>query len=126
VQGLVNLGKEELGKSGLVVLEGAHLSSEKCPMVCPAVPPGCLIVWDSRLPHCNMPGQKSTRYCTYVSMQPRSAATQEDLLLHKQFFLAGVVTGHWVLNEPKPVDFLPPLCITREGSTRWKDFLPLV
>ncbi|KAJ3028679.1 hypothetical protein HDV00_010099 [Rhizophlyctis rosea] len=63
------------------------------------VPAGSLILWDSRMIHCNCPPQPEksshTRACTYICMMPRSLASkpvlEERIQLHKKH----CTTGHW-------------------------------
>merc|ERR1712243_506769 len=65
---------------------------------------GDMILWDSRLPHCNTSamteprrtiGNELLRLVTYVCMTPKSLATPKTLKLRKQAVLHGVTTNHW-------------------------------
>jgi hypothetical protein len=59
-------------------------------------PSGSLILFDSRLFHCNRPptGDRP-RMCVYVSMQARSSADASTLAERVRIYEAGLMTGHW-------------------------------
>ncbi|KAJ3048211.1 hypothetical protein HK097_010771 [Rhizophlyctis rosea] len=64
------------------------------------VPAGSLILWDSRMIHCNCPPQSTekgahTRACTYICMMPRSLATPAVLAERIQLHKKHCTTGHW-------------------------------
>lgn len=127
-QGIVNFEDNGVEDGGLILLEGSHQifksymgrhSSEgiswsladmddqelsHCPMLKICAPAGSLILFDSRMFHCNMPpygsvtkenGVPRYRMCTYVSMQPRSGATSAELSKRIKLYEAGRMTGHW-------------------------------
>lgn len=49
--------------------------------------PGDLILWDSRLPHYNVPTQtQQDRFAVYTCFMPVADATQEDLIRKKDAF----------------------------------------
>lgn len=56
--------------------------------------PGDLILFDSRMFHCNTAGKKP-RACLYVSMQPRERATEKELENRIKWYENGRMTGHW-------------------------------
>lgn len=59
--------------------------------------PGEICIWDSRTIHCNMqPQSDNLRMACYVSMQPRSYATDKQIEKRIAAFEAGRLTGHWV------------------------------
>jgi ectoine hydroxylase-related dioxygenase (phytanoyl-CoA dioxygenase family) len=63
-------------------------------------PAGCLIVWDSRLIHCNVAPQPSKhvlpsdRLVLYICMLPRNRASREVLDMRKSLFLENKTTSH--------------------------------
>jgi len=65
--------------------------------ICLGVPPGKVVLWDSRLPHANCPPSDKTaeRMVLYICMKPAKTAT---LAIHKKrakYFLANRTTSHW-------------------------------
>ena len=120
VQGLVNLYPSGPNDGGLLVIEKSHtvfaeyyqrhqnegieprladvtdpgLSKLEVIKVCAGL--GELILWDSRVFHCNTnPRGKIPRMCTYVSMQPRSQVSEKHLQKRIQIYQSGRMTGHW-------------------------------
>lgn len=114
VQGLVNLGDSD-SECGLVLYTASHKQYDKylidnprmgygsfkidinkmCEYpICPIVPIGCLVIWDSRMVHCNMSHQSKTRYYVCISMQPRHLARPDELLIHRRLFDDSRITGH--------------------------------
>lgn len=112
VQGLINLGDNN---SGLVLIKGSHkhydqylrdnptvgygysrVDISKMPgdLICPVVPIGCIIIWNSRVTQCNMSDSKEITYAVYVSMQPKHLARKEELELHKMLFENDRTTGY--------------------------------
>lgn len=58
--------------------------------------PGDLIVWDSRVPHYNVPSQtKQDRFAVYTCFMPVADATQEDLIRKRDAFEKRLGTTHW-------------------------------
>lgn len=75
---------------------------------------GSLVLWDSRLLHCSSPPQnnrliKSFRYTAYISMTPRTMATEYDLEIKKKAFTDMRMTNHWPHIIEIVPDILPPL-----------------
>ena len=63
-------------------------------------PKGSLVLWDSRVVHCNAPPEKNRpiqrfRYVIYVCMTPKSMATSKQLEKKKKAFLEKRMTSHW-------------------------------
>jgi hypothetical protein len=78
------------------------LSSRRLIKIC--APKGSLILFDSRMFHCNINpngsvlrenGKPRFRMCTYVSMQPRINATPKELQKRIKLYENGRMTGHW-------------------------------
>ncbi|KAL4812252.1 hypothetical protein BDW67DRAFT_178878 [Aspergillus spinulosporus] len=60
------------------------------------VEPGDLIIWDSRVPHYNLPPSgKNDRLAVYTCYMPVAEASQEDLVRKKKAFEARLGTTHW-------------------------------
>lgn len=60
-------------------------------------PKGHLVLWDSRMFHCNTePLSNKPRMCVYVSMQPKSLASADQLEKRVKLYKEGRGTGHWV------------------------------
>jgi hypothetical protein len=125
VQGLVNLLDSSPVDGGLVLVERSHLSFagyfqrhpadgfssffkvdmsdpelRTLPVIKVCAPAGHLVLWDSRIVHANAPPSrqavKKPRMCAYVSMQPRSHASEKDLERRVRLYEAGRQTGHVV------------------------------
>ncbi|KAG0044139.1 hypothetical protein BGZ83_010634 [Gryganskiella cystojenkinii] len=64
-------------------------------------PAGCLLLWDSRLIHCNRPptAEGRTRAVSYVCMLPKGNATKAALAQRQKAYTAFKTTTHW----PYPV-----------------------
>lgn len=63
----------------------------------PCVPAGSLILWDSRMIHCNLaPTTADPRICLYVSMGRRSDATPDELSKRVKWYTEGKMTTHSV------------------------------
>lgn len=78
------------------------LTSRNLIKIC--APKGSLILFDSRTFHCGAPPFGSIlrddntprfRLCLYVSMQPRSGATEIELKKRQKMYEEGRMTGHW-------------------------------
>jgi hypothetical protein len=120
VQGIVNFVDNGPNDGGLLLVEGSKdvfneytsrhpsegiawglcdysdplISNRRLIKIC--APPGCLILFDSRMFHCNVPPvDNNYRMCTYVSMQPRSGATEKELQKRVKLYEKGRLTGHW-------------------------------
>ncbi|KIW88822.1 uncharacterized protein Z519_10306 [Cladophialophora bantiana CBS 173.52] len=77
--------------NGMKWLKDHGLEWEK---VC--VQPGDLILWDSRVPHYNVPPtSKQDRLAVYTCFMPVSEASQEDLIRKKEAFEKRLGTTHW-------------------------------
>lgn len=94
------------------------------------IPPGHMCLWDSRVIHCNMQPQSSNlRLAAYISMQPRTYASEADLKRRILAFERGQVTGHWVggrlfkvFTNPRPNSSLP---VPKELDLKKEDLTPL-
>ncbi|SNW61914.1 Lyase; related to non-heme alpha ketoglutarate dependent carbocyclase [Orpheovirus IHUMI-LCC2] len=124
IQGAVNLYDSGPEDGGLVVVDGGHRYFEdymKCHpshgyswfrvnmdyyaskglkvyKVC--APAGHILLWDSRLPHCNVEPNKvdnghRQRMVLYVSMTPKTYTTAKELEKRKKWYKEGRMTGHW-------------------------------
>ena len=120
VQGIVNLLDNGPNDGGLVIVQNSHtvfsdylqrhptqgfswfhvdmtdplLSSLPLLKIC--APPGHIILFDSRVFHCNIsPSGSSCRMATYVSMQPRIGADTSTLQKRINSYEHGRMTGHW-------------------------------
>lgn len=141
VQGIVCLTPSGPNDGGLVLLEGSRdrfasyhqrhqshghfwhkidmtdLDLSRCRSVKVCAPEGSLVLWDSRVAHCNIP-PNSTQYrmCTYVSMMPRSGASQEEIQKRVKWYEEGAMTGHWCYgpwltkNAKDPHTYSKPHC----------------
>lgn len=125
VQGIVNFNDNNFEDGGLVLIEGSkdvfttymdrHQSSglvwgledildpfivnlQKIKICAPA---GHIILFDSRMFHCNCPPRNlgSYRMCTYVCMQPRYYATEKELKKRIEWYTKGRMTNHWVYSK---------------------------
>jgi hypothetical protein len=120
VQGIVNFVENGENDGGLVLLEGSQdvfdeymekypssgLTWEKANITDPLLsdktmikicaPAGTIILFDSRIFHCNVPPTSDNyRMCTYVSMQPREGASEAELKKRISLYKTGRMTGHW-------------------------------
>ena len=121
VQGIVNLFPNEQADGGTILMSGSHtrfdsyldnhpiegiagffpidpidLTLKGCQMVKPCLEEGEILLFDSRTFHCNLaPLSINPRMCVYVSMMPRSGASQEDLAKRQKLYYEGRMTGHW-------------------------------
>lgn len=120
VQGIVNLLDNGPDDGGLVIVQNSHnvfsnylqrhptqgfswfhvdmtdplVSSLPLLKIC--APPGHIILFDSRVFHCNIPPSgTSCRMATYVSMQPRSGSDPSILQKRIISYEHGRMTGHW-------------------------------
>jgi len=67
-----------------------------CQIVKPCLKPGEILLFDSRVFHCNTnPKSNNPRMCIYVSMMPRQYCGQEDLNKRIKAFEEGRTTCHW-------------------------------
>lgn len=124
IQGVVNFVGNGPRDGGLVLVENSHnnfgeymdrhqsegyvwgpadatdpiIANSRLLKIC--APAGHIILFDCRMMHCNAPptGQQY-RMCTYVSMQPRSGATEKELQRRCQLYEEGRMTGHWCYGE---------------------------
>jgi hypothetical protein len=64
-------------------------------------PAGHILLWDSRVAHCNVPPKREggLRMCIYVSMQPRVACSEADMKKRQKAFESGRMTGHWCYGD---------------------------
>jgi len=74
------------------------------PLIKICAPKGSIILFDSRTFHCGVAPFGSVlredntprfRMCNYVSMQPRSSATEKELAKRISLYEKGRMTGHW-------------------------------
>lgn len=125
-QGVVALSPSGPQDGGLCVIEGSHkifsdyldthplfgFSWAKIdvtdplvvdlPMVKVCAPAGHIMLFDSRLFHCNMPPEKTSaqpRMVTYVSMLGKSGATDKELEKREEAFQKLRMTGHWCYKD---------------------------
>ena len=71
---------------------------DKCSIVQPVVHKGEMLVWDSRLVHRCMPpadADHTARVVVYMSMVPRSHASDSILRMRRWGYSQGVATTHW-------------------------------
>lgn len=122
VQGIVNLLPNGPHDGGLTLIEGSkdifseyldkHVSEgrhcfhidlndplikgKRILKIC--APAGHILLWDSRMFHCNIDPRfnASPRLCTYVSMQPRSLASEDQISQRIELYNEGRGTAHWV------------------------------
>lgn len=142
VQGIVNFEDNGPEDGGLVLVEGSHnifndymdqhpsegiawgsadmndplLSSRNLIKIC--APAGSIILFDSRLFHCNVHpwgsifkenGTSRFRMCTYVCMQPRIGAHPKELTKRISLYEKGRMTGHWCYGSKKHPKKLIPM-----------------
>lgn len=105
-QGLVQL--TDYSGGGLVVWPGTHSgeSDNAGSAHLVAVPSGTLIMWNSRLLHCNMaPLEEGKERCAlYVCMMPRSMVSASALKKLESFEKRGITTNH---SPASPVGVRP-------------------
>jgi hypothetical protein len=65
------------------------------PIIKVCAPAGHLLLWDSRVFHCNIAGTEGYRMCVYVSMQPRERATGKELQRRIKLYETGKMSSHW-------------------------------
>lgn len=91
---------------GPAVMSDPDLSQRNLIKIC--APPGHIILFDSRTFHCNVhpygnllrpDGSPRFRMCTYVSMQPRSGATSQELTKRCKLYEKGRMSGHWCFGK---------------------------
>jgi ectoine hydroxylase-related dioxygenase (phytanoyl-CoA dioxygenase family) len=98
-QGLVQLTENK--EEGLVIWPGTH----KPPYILPSevdlnkyklvlAPAGSLIIWDSRLVHCNLNKGLRDRLVLYVCMVPKSMVSQKALNRLSSYKQRGLTTNH--------------------------------
>lgn len=120
VQGLINLYPNEVLDGGLVLIpqsvsyydtypykeERGHwkVNLDQLKTVDPdpqlvkvCAEEGDLVLWDSRMFHCNMRGYEGGNFrgCLYVSMMPKDNCPPEILRQRTLLRLQGKMTGHW-------------------------------
>ncbi|KAG9320392.1 hypothetical protein KVV02_005210 [Mortierella alpina] len=89
-------------------------------------PAGCLLLWDSRLIHCNRPptAQGRTRAVSYVCMLPRGNTTRSVMAQRQKLYSTSRTTTHWPYpvtvnnedfssNKVKPEDVMKRLLKTK-------------
>lgn len=121
IQGLVNLLDNGPNDGGLVLVEDSQKyftdylerhptdgikwfkvnmndpNISQLPIIKLCAPAGHMILWDSRVFHCNIqPTGDTPRMCTYVSMGPRNGATTEELVNRINWYEKGSMSSHWV------------------------------
>lgn len=121
VQGIVNFVDNQENDGGLVLIEESKNHIEEYYKTHPTsgfvwgpadtndstlqgdkikicAPPGHIILFDTRMFHCNVPPVNTDpskfRMCTYVSMQPRTKAIKE-LEKRIEIYKKGRMTSHW-------------------------------
>ena len=126
IQGLVNLQENGPDDGGLLLLEGsqhhfegylnrhllegfsAHFKLDmgdpglsSCRPIKICAPAGHILLWESRIAHCNVPPRKTggLRMCIYVSMQPDVACSDKDRKRRIKTYEQGRMTGHWCYGE---------------------------
>jgi hypothetical protein len=89
-------------KWGPINMADENIKKSRICKVC--APAGSIILFDSRLFHCNVSpsgsklrsdGTPRFRMATYVSMQPRKNATDSELKKRVELYEKGRLTGHW-------------------------------
>lgn len=133
IQGVLVLTKMDSNSGGTAFLKGSHVEhvsicNRLCPQcqskddwefvnipksdpvlhsyehVQPVVPPGSLLLWDSRTVHCVMPpltcktGRLHPRGVVYLSMVPRSFVSDEVIQQRIAGFQSGISTTHWCVR----------------------------
>nr|WIL03187.1 2OG-Fe(II) oxygenase [Cedratvirus borely] len=125
MQGIVNLYDSGEEDGGTLLMEGSHkcfstyllqhptdgLSAffpvdpfcptlSSCLVVKPCLKAGELLLFDSRVFHCNVaPKSDQPRMCLYVSMTPRAGANKKELEKRVQTYEKGRMTGHWCYGD---------------------------
>ena len=125
LQGVVNLYPNGPNDGGTILMDGSHNKFKEyldkysadgikpfyrihtsnsvlkdCKVIKPCLAAGEILLWDSRVFHCNTPPTSNNpRMCVYVSMMPRSGATQDDLNKRKKLYEEGRMTGHWCYGD---------------------------
>jgi hypothetical protein len=121
VQGVVNFVDNGPEDGGLVLVEGSqdifnqYMDNNRgagfvwepanmadpllcvLPLIKICAPAGHILLWDSRIFHCNINPNEGGNYrmCTYVSMQPRVNAVEKELAKRIKLYEDGRLTGHW-------------------------------
>lgn len=101
VEGSQNVLKEYLDKHPSEGISWGMADMGDCllrtkPLIKICAPAGHMILFDSRIFHCNIsPTGNIIRMCTYVSMQLRSEAKEEELAKRQRLYTEGRMTGHW-------------------------------
>ena len=71
-------------------------SVKDLPMLKMCLPAGYLMLWDSRMFHCNVPPRsKQIRLVQYVSMLPAMGCDAATLQKRKELYEKGMMTNHW-------------------------------
>jgi len=139
VQGFVSVTSQNASTGGLLVIPGSHHLHEswvsaaarcddddfvqvprdspllRLPHRLVTCMPGDLVLWDSRLIHCNMPAVESPaspegellRVAAYVCMLPKKLASKENLEVRTAAYIAGMSCNHWPIikrNELRDFD----------------------
>jgi ectoine hydroxylase-related dioxygenase (phytanoyl-CoA dioxygenase family) len=143
IQGLVNLIDSDSSDAGLVVIPGSHFYHDEFFRVHDLgvskdwfkhdekqlqwfydikklkpqkinAPAGAMILWDSRLIHCNKAPDADqvvkdrARMCIYVCMTPRAWVTDPEILLKKQEAFKNVKqAAHWPHTVPSVENGIP-------------------
>src|SRR3989344_2696209 len=87
-------------------------------------PAGSLILWDSRVQHCNLStlqGRKQERLVVFVSFARRCDAKAKDLLKKRAAFQTRRGTSHWAAN-PKLVSLRPQFYGDADAQAAYEQF----
>ncbi len=71
-----------------------------------SVKAGQMIIWDSRLVHCNSYGSPEERIVAYIAYLPRKGLTQKQMLKRQKAFEEKRTTSHW--SYPLKLNSLQP------------------
>lgn len=84
-------------------------------------PKGSFVLWDSRTAHCSSRQRSNVnniRYTIYICMQPKSKASEEQLIEKKRLFLERIGTNHWPSKNEIVFDESSLLCDDSESDLK--------
>jgi hypothetical protein len=103
----------------LTDIEQDWFASRNCRVVRVAAPRGSIVLWDSRLMHCNAYPRKNRenpgrwRVVVYTCMEPAARASSAKIEARKRAFESGRTTSHWpsrcLVNSIHPHTYGKPL-----------------